>query len=255
MDAERAVRERYSGGAKSCDSGLCCPVSYDATYLEAIPAEVIEKDYGCGDPTAHLNAGERVLDLGAGGGKACFIASQVVGADGSVIGVDMNDDMLALAKKHAPEVARRIGYANVDFRKGKIQDLAPIVDDGCVDVVISNCVLNLVRPQDKAHLFEEIHRVLAAGGRAVISDIVCDRDVPRHLQDDPELFSGCISGAFREDQFVEAFKAAGFERVELVERVEEPWRTVEGIEFRSVTLRAEKAGKTAGCGSPSNGCC
>jgi len=249
--------------------------------LAAIPEEVLARDYGCGDPTRHLRPGETVLDLGSGSGKACFLAAQVVGREGRVIGVDMNDEMLALARRHAPEVARRIGFANVTFRKAKIQDLRldrdwldaelrarpvrsdadlvrlegliteqraqrPLIPDGEVDVVVSNCVLNLVHPEDRSELWAEIHRVLRRGGRAVISDIVSDEDVPVHLQRDGELWSGCVAGAIREDLFLAAFEAVGFYGMTVLERAEAPWRTVEGIEFRSLTVVAHK-GKEGPC--------
>ena len=280
-EVEEAVRNRYSRGAAKVERGLCCPADYDPNLLQLIPQEVLERDYGCGDPTPHLRAGETVLDLGSGAGKICFIASQVVGPSGRVMGMDMNDEMLAVARRNAPEVARRLGYANVEFREGKIQDLAldleklgawleknpvqtasdigqlesamerlratePLIPEGSVDVVVSNCVLNLVRPEDKQKLFSEIYRVLRRGGRAVISDIVSDEDVPDHLKADPELWSGCISGAFREDLFLEAFEQAGFYGISLLERQQDPWRTVEGIEFRSVTVAAYK-GKEGPC--------
>ncbi len=276
FDPEAAVRERYSAGALRPEADLCCPErGGDPALLEAIPAEVRERDYGCGDPSRHLRPGETVLDLGSGAGKGCFVASQVVGESGRVIGVDMNDEMLALARRAAPEVARRIGFANVEFRKGRIQDLRldrewldrmlrerpiasegdlarleseiaaaradrPLVPDGSVDVVISNCVLNLVRPEDKEALFAEIFRVLRPGGRAVISDIVSDEEVPDHLRADPELWSGCISGALQEERFLGAFERAGFHGITLAERQATPWRTVEGIEFRSATVVAHK---------------
>lgn len=275
LDVEPAVKSRYSGAARELEPSLCCPTSYDPKYLQAIPAAVLERDYGCGDPSRHLRRGETVLDLGSGSGKICFIASQVVGPAGHVIGVDMNDDMLGLARESAPEVARRVGHDNVAFRKGRIQDLAldlealdaylrahpvasaedaarldaeqarlrleqPLVASDSVDVVVSNCVLNLVRPDAKRQLFGEIFRVLRRGGRAVISDIVSDEEVPEELRNDPELWSGCISGALREEAFLQAFEEAGFHGVTLVERGAEPWRTVEGIEFRSVTVVAYK---------------
>jgi ubiquinone/menaquinone biosynthesis C-methylase UbiE len=281
LDVEAAVKSRYSDAAKATEASLCCPTQYDAKLLEAIPAEVIERDYGCGDPSRHLRPGETVLDLGSGSGKICFIASQVVGAVGCVIGIDMNDDMLALARRSAPDVARRIGHGNVAFKRGRIQDLAldhdeldrylrahpvqsadgmarleaeierlrreqPLVASDSIDVVVSSCVLNLVRPDAKRQLFGEIFRVLRRGGRAVISDIVSDEDVPAHLQRDPELWSGCISGALREDRFLEAFEEAGFYGITLAERSQEPWRTVEGIELRSVTVVAYK-GKEGPC--------
>ena len=124
MNTETNVQERYTAAASTPEAALCCPVAYDPRYLDAIPAEVIEKDYGCGDPSKYLNRGETVLDLGSGTGKICFIASQVVGAEGRVIGVDMTDDMLEVARRNAPVLAERVGHANVEFRKGRIQDLA-----------------------------------------------------------------------------------------------------------------------------------
>src|SRR5437016_10681930 len=121
---ETVVRQRYAAGAKERADKLCCPVEYDLEYLKVIPPEVIERDYGCGDPSRYLREGETVLDLGSGTGKICFIAAQVVGPQGKVIGVDMIDEMLEVARRNAPIVAQRIGYANVEFRKGRIQDLA-----------------------------------------------------------------------------------------------------------------------------------
>jgi SAM-dependent methyltransferase len=281
MDPESAVRERYGEGAGRAVAELCCPVDYDPRYLEVIPPEVLERDYGCGDPSRHLRAGETVLDLGSGTGKICFIAAQVVGPAGRVIGVDMTAEMLAVARAAAPRVAGALGYGNVEFRRGRIQDLRldldrlaallaadpvadaegflraealaerlrreePLVADASVDVVVSNCVLNLVRPEAKAQLFAEIHRVLRRGGRAVISDIVGDEVVPERLQRDPELWSGCISGALTEEGFLAAFEGAGFYGIRVLERQEAPWRTVEGIEFRSLTVEAFK-GKEGPC--------
>jgi SAM-dependent methyltransferase len=281
IEVEQVVRTRYSQGAQERVADLCCPVDYDPRYLKAIPEEVLERDYGCGDPSRHLKEGETVLDLGSGTGKICFIASQVVGPAGKVIGVDMTDDMLEVARRNAPRVADRIGFANVEFRRGRIQDLAldfdlldrelarhpvtdaegllrastladelrrsrPLVADDSVDVVVSNCVLNLVGGGEKTRLFREIYRVLKTGGRAVISDIVSDEAVPGELQNDPELWSGCISGAMSESGFLEAFEAAGFHGIRILERQAEPWRTVDGIEFRSLTVEAFK-GKAGPC--------
>jgi arsenite methyltransferase len=278
---QTAVQTRYAAGAHAAEPALCCPVDYDPRYLKVIPAEVIERDYGCGDPSRWLRAGETVLDLGSGTGKIAFIASQIVGPSGRVIGIDMTDDMLAVARQAAPVVAERIGYANVEFRKGRIQDLAldlslldtalaarpladandflaledeiqrlrqeqPLVASDSVDVVVSNCVLNLVGHDSRTQLFREIYRVLKKGGRAVISDIVCDEDVPLELQKDATLWSGCLSGAFREDAFLQAFVDAGFHGVRLVKYDDAPWQTIEGIEFRSVTIEAFK-GKEGPC--------
>ena len=275
--------KRYSGAAFKPEAALCCPVQYDTRYLKAIPAEVIEKDYGCGDPSRYLHPGETVLDLGSGTGKICFIAAQVLGPTGRVIGVDMTDDMLAVARRNAPIVAKTLGYANVEFRKGRIQDLAldleqlesvlksipathdsiqpvaeeiasglrersPMIPDNSVDVVVSNCVLNLVDATAKATLFRELFRVIRPGGRAVISDIVSDQVVPESLRNDPILWSGCISGAFTEEGFLEAFLKAGFHGLRIAQRDTKPRQTVEGIEFRSVTIEAFKEAVTATSG-------
>jgi len=281
MKTESIVKERYAASAKSREAQLCCPVDYDAKYLAPIPAEVIDRDYGCGDPSKYLREGETVLDLGSGTGKICFIASQVVGPLGKVIGVDMTDEMLEVARRNAPIVAERIGHANVEFRKGRIQDLAldleqldrelqarpitdaasflradeladelrvmrPLVATDSIDIVVSNCVLNLVEAKSKRKLFEEIFRVLRRGGRAVISDIVSDEEVPEQLQNDPQLWSGCISGALTEQGFLKAFSDAGFYGIQILKRDAQPWQTVEGIEFRSVTIEAFK-GKQGPC--------
>jgi ubiquinone/menaquinone biosynthesis C-methylase UbiE len=256
-------------------------VEYDRKYLEALPAEIVERDYGCGDPSRFVREGDVVLDLGSGGGKICYIAAQIVGPRGAVIGVDLNDDMLALARKYREEMQEKFGRVRIQFHKGKIQDLAvdldrieeyltrnpvstvvdlqrlnefidvlrrtePMIQDGSIDVVVSNCVLNLVKEEDRTQLFREIFRVLKRGGRAAISDIVSDEEVPDAMKNDPELWSGCISGAFTETGLLKAFEEAGFYGMEIVKRDEKPWQTINGIEFRSVTVLTYK-GKQGKC--------
>jgi arsenite methyltransferase len=287
---EDSVYHRYAAAAHEREAALCCPVQYAADFLSVIPQEILERDYGCGDPTRYVRKGETVLDLGSGGGKLCYILAQAVGKSGRVIGVDCNREMLDLARKHQSEVAARLGYGNVDFRYGLIQDLKldldrlgreladhpvrdaeswlalrnleerlrrerPLIADDSVDCVVSNCVLNLVRQQDRRQLFAEVYRVLKRGGRAAISDIVADQDVPRHLQQNPELWSGCVSGAFREDRFLKAFEEAGFQGIEIAERQREPWRTVEGIAFRSVTVVAHTMEDAGACSGTEGRCC
>lgn len=281
IDVERVVNERYGQAAHNREPELCCAVNYDPKYLSVIPDEIKERDYGCGDPSAFVREGEVVLDLGSGGGKICYIAAQIAGVAGRVIGIDANDEMLALANKYRQGVGHRLGYQNVEFRKGRIQDLRldldlvdsylaenpvasladlvpfndycamikterPLVSDESVDLVLSNCVLNLVRPEDKEQLFAEMLRVVRRGGRVAISDIVSDEHIPVELQADPELWSGCISGAYREDAFLDAFDRAGFHGMEIIKRDEKPWRTIQGIEFRSITVVAHK-GKQGPC--------
>jgi len=278
---EDAVRERYAAGAQAAEAALCCPIDYDPQYLKVLPEEVLERDYGCGDPSKFVKEGDVVVDLGSGGGKICFISSQIVGPTGKVIGVDMTDEMLDLARRSAPVVAERIGWDNCTFHRGYIQDLRtdmdrvtdwladnpiadmaglsrfeawkqaefaanPMVADNSVDVVVSNCVLNLVEPHKRTQMLEEIFRVLKKGGKAAISDIVCDEPVPQEMQDDPTLWSGCISGAWEEADFLAAFERAGFHGIHIGAYQEEAWQTVNGIEFRSMTVVAYK-GKQGAC--------
>jgi len=278
---EQEVLKRYADASRKPEAALCCPVAYDPRFLSVIPKEILKRDYGCGDPSRYLRPGETVLDLGSGGGKICYIASQIVGRNGKVIGIDFNPAMLRLARKHQKAVAKRIGWDNVEFRRGRIQDLRtdleavekrlakspvrsledlddiqesirqaglskPMIADGSIDMVISNCVLNLVKPEDKPQLFREMHRVLRRGGRVAISDIVSDEPVPQKLRNDAMLWSGCISGAYQEREFLRAFQAAGFYGIAVDKRDAEPWQSVDGIEFRSVTVTAYK-GKEGPC--------
>ncbi len=275
MTIETGVLTRYSQGAESIQADLCCPVDYDRQLLALLPQEIIDKDYGCGDPSRYVQAGDVVLDLGSGSGKICYMAAQLVGSTGKVIGVDMNDDMLALARKYQPEMAEKLGSDRVEFVKGQIQDLAldlaamdqhlaenpvrhaedvialrawqeqqrkqqPLIKDNSIDLVVSNCVLNLVHDSDKSQLIREIFRVVKPGGRVAISDIVSDEMVPQHLKDDPHLWSGCISGALQEHEFLQAFISEGFIAVSFDKWEGKPWQVVEGIEFRSVTITAIK---------------
>ena len=275
MLVENTVKERYAEGASSVQADLCCPVDYDRDLLKLLPQEIIEKDYGCGDPSRYVKSGDTVLDLGSGGGKICYMSAQLVGEHGKVIGVDMTEDMLALARKYQNEMADKLGGQRVEFKRGYIQDLAlsldavndyvtqhpihtladlqqlehwktehrrqtPMIADNSVDLVISNCVLNLVAEEQKAQLVQEIFRVLKPGGRVAISDIVSDEEIPEAMKKDPELWSGCISGAFHEKGFLDAFVDVGFIAVAYDKWEAQAWRVIEGIEFRSVTLTAVK---------------
>ncbi|MCZ6803579.1 MAG: methyltransferase domain-containing protein [Proteobacteria bacterium] len=279
MNQESAVLERYSEGANKRHESLCCPVDYQTDLLKLLPEEIIEKDYGCGDPSRYVREGDVVLDLGSGSGKICYMAAQLVGDTGKVIGVDMNNDMLALARKYQADMATKTNGDRVSFLKGKIQDLSldvdameawlksnsvtnaddlsrlenwrlkqgqqlPLIADNSIDLVISNCVLNLVNDAEKQQLVDGIFRVLKPGGRIAISDIVSDEAIPAHLKANEELWSGCISGAFQELEMLNMFHAAGFVAVSYDKWSDSPWQLVEGIEFRSVTLTAIKREQT-----------
>lgn len=276
MTAELSVLARYSEGAQSRQDALCCPVDYDQQLLALLPSEIIEKDYGCGDPSRFVRPGDTVLDLGSGGGKICYMAAQLVGPTGKVIGVDMNDEMLALARKYQADMAHKLDGDRVRFVKGFIQDLAldvdameryldtqpvrtaadlsrlkawqaaqkreqPLIAVESVDLVMSNCVLNLITDHEKREMFQEIFRVVKPGGRVAISDIVADEPVPAHLKEDPMLWSGCVSGAMEEGAFIQGFVAAGFTGVCLESWSDQPWQVVDGIEFRAVTVTAYKS--------------
>jgi len=191
----QAVSNRY---AKAVTTGeeMCCPTGYDHEDLRTfIPEPVLKVSYGCGTPVGltTVQLGETVLDIGSGGGIDCFEASRRVGATGSVIGIDMTDEMLSMARTHAPTVAANLGYpqSNVNFRKG-FADAMP-VDTNTIDLIVSNCVINLA--PDKSKVFSEMFRVLKPGGRFTVSDIVADQPVPNYLIFDKEKWGDCLSGA------------------------------------------------------------
>ncbi len=228
------VKERYTKVAQSAQTAsmascctpsaaaCCCgPVSatdyaekigYSMDELGDLPNAASLASAGCGNPTAlaGLKEGEVVLDLGSGGGIDVFIAAKKVGPEGKAIGVDMTDEMLDLARRNADEV----GIENVEFRKGDIEDLP--VEDGSVDVIISNCVINLAPDKDK--VFGEAFRVLRPGGRMLVSDIVTKGGLPEEVRNDPDAWAACISGALDEDVYVGKIRDAGFEKVSVVSK-------------------------------------
>ena len=209
------VREHYgqvarTNGSCGCGPGCCggsatpsTDLGYDAAELSELPAGA-DMGLGCGTPLAFaaLQEGEVVLDLGSGGGIDCFLAAKQVGNRGRVIGVDMTADMLAKARSNAAAV----GASNVEFKLGEIEALP--LGDRSVDVVVSNCVINL--SPDKATVFREAFRVLRPGGRLAISDIVASAPLPREIAEDPEALSGCIAGAPAIEELRSSLEAAGF---------------------------------------------
>jgi radical SAM protein with 4Fe4S-binding SPASM domain len=234
--AHKNVVARYGTAANQPEENLCCPTGYTETDFENLPKGTIGISYGCGNPTAFggLTEGESVLDIGAGGGIDCFIAAKKVGSSGKVIGVDMTDEMLEKANKNKEKMAALLGYDIVEFRKGLAEELP--VESSSVDLVISNCVINL--SPDKKRVFEEIYRVVKNGGRFSISDIVSDKEVPEEMKQNEKLWSGCVSGALPKDVFLSVIKDAGF--ADLVVEKSSEWKEVEGIGFYSVTIKGRK---------------
>ncbi len=240
------VSDRYAKAATTGEQ-MCCPTSYDMGHLKTfIPEEVLKISYGCGTPAGlkTVQAGETVLDIGSGGGIDCFEASRLVGPAGRVIGIDMTDTMLEIARKNASIVAVNLGYSasNVEFRKG-LADAMP-VEDAAIDLIISNCVINLA--PDKRKVFREMYRVARPGGRFTISDIVSDQTVPQYLVHDTQKWGDCLSGALMLADYMSGMAAAGFVGIHLVKF--SPWRVIDGIHFFSVTLTGYKlAPATTAC--------
>lgn len=238
-----SVREFYGHAAEEPQAELCCPVRPDEADLTHIPREVVERFYGCGSPVtaAGLAPGETMVDLGSGAGIDCFIAAKKVGADGRVYGIDMTDAMLTVANECRPKVAAALGWDVVEFRRGFLEAIP--LEDATANVVTSNCVINL--SPDKPRVFREMWRVLKDHGRAVVADIVADREVPPKMRADGQLWGECISGALTEEAFLAALERAGFYGVSIVKKTF--WREVEGCRFYSVTVRGYKFEKKAGC--------
>jgi SAM-dependent methyltransferase len=266
---QAASRLSTSGGASCCGSETalacsCDPITsklYSAEEFEAIPETAALASLGCGNPTAlaQLNPGEVVLDLGSGGGIDVLLSARRVGPTGKAYGLDMTDEMLALARENQ----RKAAVENVEFLKGEIENIP--LPDNSVDVIISNCVINL--SADKDRVLREAFRVLKPGGRLAVSDVVVRGEVPAEIRRNVELWIGCIAGALQETEYVEKLRAACFEDIEIeptrVYNVEDArqFLTREGVDvdaiapqvdgkFMSAFIRARK--EAACCGTS---CC
>jgi len=223
MDVKEIVKEKYgqaalrvhTGGSSCCGSAPSSqcgadPITsglYDAGETSVLPEEAVRASLGCGNPTAlaKLNPGETVLDLGSGGGIDVLLSARRVGPTGKAYGLDMTDEMLALARENQ----KKSGIENVEFLKGEIENI-PLPDDS-MDVIVSNCVINL--SADKDRVLREAFRVLKPGGRFAVSDVVVRGDVPAEVRRSMELWVGCIAGALEESEYVDKLAKAGFENI------------------------------------------
>ena len=213
-----AARRAVTGGDASCCAPACCggekdPITsnlYSLSETAGLPASAVSASLGCGNPTAlaELNEGETVLDLGSGGGIDVLLSARRVGPTGKVYGLDMTDDMLALARENQ----RKAGVTNVEFLKGELENIP--LPDASVDVIISNCVVNLSTEKDRA--LSEAFRVLKPGGRFAVSDVVVRGEVPTEVRKNVELWIGCLAGALEEKEFEAKLRKAGFTDVEIV---------------------------------------
>ncbi|MBI3321321.1 MAG: methyltransferase domain-containing protein [Candidatus Omnitrophica bacterium] len=239
----KIVQQFYGQAAEQPQAELCCPTKYDPEEVGHIPQEVLDRFYGCGSPVsaARPQPGEMYVDLGSGAGIDCFIAAKQVGPTGRVIGVDMTDQMLAIARDSQRKVSQALGYDVVEFRKGFLEQIP--VETKTADVVTSNCVINL--SPDKPHVFAELWRILKDHGRAVIADIVSDREVPPRLKVNERLWGECLVGALTEEQCLAMLEQAGFYGLSVIKNTH--WKTIEGYQFFSVTVQGFKCEKTQGC--------
>ena len=274
-----AVKQKYGEAAKQVASGgtACCggggelsgcdPITrnlYDETQKSALPTEAVAASLGCGNPTAlaKLQPGETVLDLGSGGGIDVLLSAKRVGPSGKAYGLDMTDEMLALARENQ----RKAGVENVEFLKGAIESIP--LPDRSVDVIISNCVINL--SGDKDRVLSEAFRVLKPGGRLAVSDVVVRGDVPPDVRKSMELWVGCIAGALQDTEYRDKLRRTGFESIEVeatrLYRVEEAreFLAAAGLDveriapqiegkFVSAFIRAVKPAMNSACCAP--GCC
>ncbi|MDF7798056.1 methyltransferase domain-containing protein [Pontiellaceae bacterium B1224] len=256
-EKHEAVSAYYGSTLEKSDdlkTNACCTIKQVPApiqkAMDLIHDEVLEKYYGCGLTIPDGLEGKRVLDLGSGSGRDCYIASYLVGPQGAVVGIDMTDEQLAVARRHIDYQAKQFGYAhpNVEFHKGLIEKLDEIgLESDSFDVAISNCVINLC--PDKPAALHEIFRVLKPGGQFYFSDVYSDQSVPAHLVDDPVLYGECLSGALAEQDFIRLAVEAGFrtpieiERSEITIDNKEVQKKVGELRFDSITFNVIKPGE------------
>ncbi|MFQ5580628.1 MAG: methyltransferase domain-containing protein [Nitrospiria bacterium] len=241
--SRRVVSDFYGDAAETPQPELCCPEGYPMEDCDHIPKEVLEISYGCGSPIglAGVKDGEVMVDLGSGGGIDCFIAAKKVGPAGRIVGIDMTDRMLKKAHEAKEKVISNLGYENVEFKKGYLEEIP--LPDQFADLITSNCVINL--SPDKKRVFIEIWRVLKDFGRIVVSDTISEKPVPEGMKANPRLWGECVSGALTEEEYIANLERAGFYGLSIIKK--DLWKEVEGYRFYSVVIRGYKFEKKAGC--------
>ncbi|MEN8163781.1 MAG: methyltransferase domain-containing protein, partial [Acidobacteriota bacterium] len=238
-DGHSLARSFYGAAAGTPNEEIMNPAGYENATETALPGSAVSRSYGCGSPVldAGVGAGDTVLDLGCGAGIELCIAAEHAGPLGRVLGIDMLDEMLDLARKAAREMADRLGYENIELHNGLLEEL-PLPDDS-VDIVISNCVINLT--EDKRRTFEEIRRVLRPGGRLVVADVCCEEEPPLAVRYNEKLRGECIGGALLQGELLGLLEDVGFEGINILKRF--PYRVVSGHRFYSLTYTASAPGK------------
>jgi len=234
-EIKKEVKKRYGQfaeqGSSCCPNYSCCDIGYSIDEVKDLPSDMSEFSLGCGNPVAlaNIREGEIVLDIGSGGGLDVFLASKKVGPEGKVIGLDMTEQMVEKARKNA----RKGNYSNVEFKLGEAEDIP--VEDNSIDLVMSNCVINLVPNKEKA--YREIYRILKPNGRFVISDLVTEKELDESIRNNPEKLVACIGGALTEKDYIGAIKNSGFENVKILEKSS---MVVSGVKVLSETIKGEK---------------
>jgi len=229
------VKKRYGQlaeeGSSCCPDYSCCDIGYSIEEIKDLPSDVSGFSLGCGNPVAlsDLTEGEVVLDIGSGGGLDAFLAAKKVGPKGKVIGLDMTKQMVQRARHNATKG----NYNNVEFKLGEAEDIP--VKDNSIDLVMSNCVINLAPNKEK--VYREIYRVLKPGGRFVVSDLVTEKELDESIKNNPEKLVACVGGALTEKGYIGAIKKAGFEKIKILEKSS---MVVSGVKVLSETIKGEK---------------
>jgi arsenite methyltransferase len=272
--------EALSNGNVVLESQLtdsCCSEAYGAKYIKNIPKRIIDANFGCGNPTKYVREGDVVLDLGSGAGLNCFVAAQIAGSKGAVFGIDINPSMLQIARDEASVFQKSINSAPLRFYKASASNLKvdqelvearlrtepctdwtswknfeqfisessqskPLINSQSVDLVISNCVINLVGETEKQNVFAEIFRVLKPGGRFAISDNVSDIAIPDELKRDTKLWSACYSGVLQEQEFYNQLQEVGLTGIKIEARNDASTKRIGSVRFYSVTVTGTKPG-------------